>query len=106
MLNKGEAWRQLQADLMQNAHILCPFVLPYDRLLTSVREIEDFMKGTSGQVGRSNEELMAEFLRGDGKLAEGIAATQAPENELAEDGMVPLDGPDTLDGSPQDQQAL
>ena len=47
---------------MHNSHVLCPAIMGYKDLITTVREIEDFMKGSVGQVGRSNEELMAEFL--------------------------------------------
>jgi hypothetical protein len=79
-LNKPEAWRQLQADIMTNLSSLCPFVLPLKDGLTACREIEDFCKGSTGQTGKSNEELLREFLQGKGELAQ----TQ-PLVELAEE---------------------
>lgn len=97
MLSKPESWRQLQADLMHNSHLLCPAIMGYKDLLTSVREIEDFMKGSVGQVGRSNEELLAEFLRGEGQLAAEVAPADSQlANEasaLTESAIVPVDSP-------------
>jgi len=78
-LNKPEAWRQLQADLMHNSYILCPAILGYKDLITTVREIEDFMKGSVGQVGRSNEEVLAEFLSGEGPIATKVLEASADE---------------------------
>ena len=68
-LSKPESWRQLQADIMSSLHLLCPYVMPLKDALAACREIEDFIKGSTGQVGKSNEELMADFLRGEGELA-------------------------------------
>lgn len=79
---KAEAWRQLQSDLMNNAHWLCPVIIPLKDLIAAAREIEEFVKGSTGQVGRSNEELMAEFLSGGGNLAEGVP-NPIPEEELS-----------------------
>ena len=54
---------------MSSLHLLCPYVMPLKDALAACREIEDFIKGSTGQVGKSNEELMAGFLRGEGELA-------------------------------------
>jgi hypothetical protein len=43
-------------------------VLPYKDLIGALKDIEEFCKGSVGSVGRSNEEIIAEFLRGDGSL--------------------------------------
>jgi hypothetical protein len=43
-------------------------------MLTACREIEDFMKGSSGQVGKSSEEVIAEFLLGKSPLTSQAAA--------------------------------
>jgi hypothetical protein len=77
-LQKAEAWRQLQTDLMMAAQFLCPTIIPLKDLLAAAREIEDFVKGSTGQVGRSNEELMEEFLNGGGKLGSSTLL-QPPE---------------------------
>ena len=68
-LQKAEAWRQLQEDLMLAAPFLCPGLMSFKDLLGAAREIEDFVKGATGKAGRSNEELMQEFLNGGGPLA-------------------------------------
>ena len=77
---------------MSNIDQLCPLVLPLKDMLTACREIEEFIKGSTGSVGRSNEELMAEFLSGSGSLAEQLAAENSPINldevSLDEDGIV------------------
>lgn len=70
---------------MNNIHILCPTTLPLKDLLTAVREIEDFIKGSSGQAGRSNEEIMRDFLQGDTKLLGQDAPPLEPAADLPEE---------------------
>lgn len=86
-LNRPESWRQLQSDLMTNSDKLVPGFMAYKDLITACREIEDFIKGTSGQVGKSNEELLGAYLRGGsieevGKVASAAqAASPEPKGD-------------------------
>jgi hypothetical protein len=67
-LQKAEAWRQLQVDLMHASPFICPGVIPYKDLISIVSEIEKEIKGGTSQAGKSNEEIMADFLSGQGSL--------------------------------------
>lgn len=61
-LNKAGAFRQLQRDLMTASPFLCPTLIPYKDLIQIVTDLEKEIKGSSSQVGKSNEELLANFL--------------------------------------------
>lgn len=63
-LNKAGAFRQLQRDLMSASSIICPGLIPYKDLIQIVTDLEKEIKGSSSQVGKSNEELLADFLSG------------------------------------------
>lgn len=67
-LQKAEAWRQLQMDLMNASPFLVPHLLPLKDLIGIVSEIEKEIKGGTAHQGKSNEEIMADFLSGDGSL--------------------------------------
>lgn len=67
-LQKAEAWRQLQVDLMHASPFICPAVIPYKDLISIVSEIEKEIKGGTSQAGKSNEEIIAGFLSGQGSL--------------------------------------
>lgn len=67
-LNRVEAWRQLQKDIMLAAPVICPAIIPYKDLLGAVADIEGKVKGSTGMAGKSNEEIMADFLSGSGSL--------------------------------------
>ena len=64
-LQKAGAWKQLQTDLMNASPFICPGLIPYKDLIQIVADIEKEIKGSSSnQAGKSNEELLADFLRG------------------------------------------
>jgi len=63
-LNKMGAWRQFQRDLGTAAPFIVPQLIPLKDLIAASAEIEDEIKGSSSQVGKSNEELLASFLSG------------------------------------------
>src|SRR5438046_855603 len=63
--NRAGAWRQFQQDLMNASPFICPALIPYKDLISVVAEIEKEIKGSSAnQAGKSNEELLADFLSG------------------------------------------
>lgn len=67
---KAGAWKQLQTDLMNASPFICPTLIPYKDLIQIVADIEKEIKGSSSsQVGKSNEELMSDFLSGKGPIA-------------------------------------
>jgi hypothetical protein len=65
---KVAAWRQLQIDLMHASAFICPVMIPYKDLISIVSDIEKEIKGATEQVGKSNEEIMASYLSGEGSL--------------------------------------
>jgi hypothetical protein len=97
-LNKPEAWRQFQADIMANLDSLVPGILPFKDAVAAAREIEEFIKGSSGQVGRSNEEIIAEFIRGDGDIASPPSTPPSAMEgldipDIVDDEALPTDAP-------------
>lgn len=74
-LNKAGAFRQLQRDLMAASPFICPGLIPYKDLITIVTDLEKEIKGSSSQAGKSNEELIADFLSGGSeiKLADNLS---------------------------------
>jgi len=60
-------------------HIV-PILIPYKDLLSVVAEIEKEIKGSNAQAGRSNEELLTDFLSGGDML--GPISTPKPPAEL------------------------
>jgi hypothetical protein len=68
-LQKAGAWKQLQTDLMNASPFICPALIPYKDLIQIVADIEKEIKGSSSsQAGKSNEELLADFLSGKDDL--------------------------------------
>jgi hypothetical protein len=65
---KAPAWLKLQEDLMGNIGTLVPIVIPLKDFLAACREIEEFVKGAISQPGKSNSEILREFL-GKGEIA-------------------------------------
>ena len=65
---KAAAWRQLQVDLMHASPFICPVIIPYKDLISIVSDIEKEIKGATEQVGKSNEEIIASYLSGEGSL--------------------------------------
>jgi len=61
---RSGAWKQLQTDLMNASPFICPALIPYKDLIQIVADIEKEIKGASSQIGKSNEELLANFLNG------------------------------------------
>lgn len=53
---------------MHASPFICPAVIPYKDLISIVSEIEKEIKGGTSQAGKSNEEIMADFLSGGGSL--------------------------------------
>lgn len=56
------AYKQLQEDLMNNAHLLVPFVVSLKEVLGTTIDIEDFLKGSESNSGRSPVEEIKAFL--------------------------------------------
>ena len=56
------AYKQLQEDLMNNAHLLVPFVVSLKEVLGTTIDIEDFLKGSESNTGRSPVEEIKAFL--------------------------------------------
>ena|SRR2546423_4006355 len=80
-LQKAGAWKQLQTDLMNASPFICPALIPYKDLIQIVADIEKEIKGTSSsQTGKSNEQLLADFLSGGPDL--GSIPPPPPPNEL------------------------
>ena len=75
--NRAGAWRQFQKDLMDASPFICPTTIPYKDLISVVADIEKEIKGSSSVIGKSNEELLAEFLNGGGS----IPVREEPVNE-------------------------
>jgi hypothetical protein len=101
-LQKSEAWRQLQMDLMQASPFLVPVIIPYKDLISIVSDIEKEIKGGIGHQGKSNEEIMADFLSGEGTLVVTKTADEASNldglsSQLSLDtsGTIDPDGGDT-----------
>src|SRR5438445_2219192 len=66
---KAGAWKQLQTDLMNASPFICPTLIPYKDLIQIVADIEKEIKGSSSnQTGKSNEELLSDFLNGTGTI--------------------------------------
>lgn len=59
---RAEAWRNLQSDIAKNLHVLVPLVIPMKDAFSLMQQIEDFLKGSTGQVGKSPAETLAGFL--------------------------------------------
>lgn len=60
--DKVGAYKQLQEDLMNNAHLLVPFVVSLKEVLGTTIDIEDFLKGSESNTGRSPVEEIKDFL--------------------------------------------
>jgi len=65
---KVGAWKQLQTDLMNASPFICPVLIPLKDLINIAQDIEKEIKGANTQVGKSNEELLADFLNGGGDI--------------------------------------
>ena len=81
---KAPAWLKLQEDLMTNIGVLVPIVIPLKDFLAACREIEEFVKGATSQPGRSNSEILRDFL-GNGSIQLESSAIKLVE--------IPLDNP-------------
>ena len=75
---KVQAWRQLQRDLMDASPFIVPIFIPYKDLIQIVADIEKEIKGSTSQAGKSNEELLADFLAGGVCLPPTIPIPAAP----------------------------
>jgi hypothetical protein len=60
------SYRGLQEDLMNNAHLLVPFVVSLKEVLGTTIDIEDFLKGSESNTGRSPVEEIQAFLNSIG----------------------------------------
>jgi len=65
---KVGAWKQLQSDLMRAAPFIVPHIIPLKDVIQIAADIEKEIKGSTAQVGRSNEELLADFLNGGSSI--------------------------------------
>lgn len=77
-IGKVQAWRQFQRDLMEASPYIVPIFIPYKDLVQLCADIEKEIKGSTSQVGKSNEELLADFLSGGASLPDNIATPPAP----------------------------
>lgn len=61
------AFRQLEADIMVNFAILVPGSLSFDRLISTVMDIEKFLKDNpESDTGERNPlEIISDFLQGE-----------------------------------------
>lgn len=58
----------MQTDLMNAMPYLVPVIIPLKDLLNLVADIEKEIKGSTVQAGKSNEELLREYLSGSQEL--------------------------------------
>lgn len=80
---KVQAWRQFQRDLMEASPYLVPIFIPYKDLVQLCADIEKEIKGSTVQAGKSNEEVLADFLNGGSSL-EGVQIPGPPADYNAE----------------------
>jgi hypothetical protein len=59
---KVSAWMFLQTALAENAGILCPSVVSLKDLIAATANVEDLLKGQSGEKGISPSEYLAGWL--------------------------------------------
>lgn len=59
---KVEAWIYLQQALAENAAIICPSAVSLKDLISATANIEDLLKGQSGDSGKSPAEVLEEWL--------------------------------------------
>lgn len=78
--SKAPAWKQFQQDLMDAAPFIL-HVIPYKDIIQIASDIEKEIKGSTLQVGKSNEELLADFLTGGSSLP----VVLKPVDELSQD---------------------
>lgn len=65
------AYKQLQEDLMVNAHKLVPFIVSLKEVLGTTIDIEEFLKGSESNTGRSPLEEIQAFLNTANPTAKG-----------------------------------
>ena len=92
---KVGAWKQLQSDLMRAAPFIVPHIIPLKDVIQIAADIEKEIKGSTAQVGRSNEELLSDFLNGGDAIKIGLdrgsivgerdeeSATTSPASDVA-----------------------
>lgn len=61
---KVAAWMFLQAALAENAGILCPAAVSLKDLIAAEANVEDLLKGQSGDAGQSPAEYLEAWLSG------------------------------------------
>lgn len=61
---KISAWLWLQQSLSENASVLCPAVVSLKDLMAAIGNVEDMVKGATGNVGESPSEYLANWLSG------------------------------------------
>ena len=61
---KVSAWIGLQQALAENAGILCPAAVSLKDLIAAEANIEEMLKGQSGDAGKSPAEYLEEWLSG------------------------------------------
>ena len=76
-IGKVGAWRQLQSDLMDAMPYVVPIFIPLKDIIQLCADIEKEIKGSTSQAGRSNEEILADFL-GGGESLSTIPIPMAP----------------------------
>ena len=70
--DKQGAYKQLQEDLMNNAHNLIPYVVSLKEVLGITIDIEDFLKGYESNAGRTPVEEIQAFLTSGAKVQEQV----------------------------------
>jgi hypothetical protein len=86
-IGKVQAWRQFQRDLMDASPYIVPLLIPYKDLVQLCADIEKEIKGSTSQAGKSNEELLADFLSGGASLPENIPVPLAPVDYSLEESL-------------------
>lgn len=99
--NSAGAWRQLLADLMESIPFLVPSIIPLKDLLSTAADIEDRIKGTTARAGKSNDELMIDFLNGGSSLGD-IKPPEPPFPPTLP--ILPLDTPAILSNDEEEFQ--
>jgi len=67
--DKVSAWMGLQSALAEHAGVLCPSVVSLKDLIAATANVEDMLKGQSGDKGISPSEYLAGWLNNNDKVA-------------------------------------
>lgn len=60
--DRVSAWMGLQTALAENASVLCPSIVSLKDMIATMANVEDLLKGQSGDKGISQSEYLAGWL--------------------------------------------